>query len=321
VFLWLIEIYYSTQFYMHNLRFLWIALLFSFIVTGVFSQSGRIEGRVYNAKNNEPLPFTNIIVWGTQIGSTSDLDGRFVFTGLQPGYIRLAASSVGFETYISEDLLITNAKTVFIEIAMKETSVQLEQVEIKASPFRRVEESPLSMRSLSLKEIERNPGGNRDISKVIQSLPGVSSSVSFRNDVIVRGGGSSENRFYLDGMEIPNLNHFATQGASGGPVGMINVDFIREVDFYSGAFPANRGNALSSVLEFKQIDGNKDKFSLKELWALLTSHLLSTARSVSELPLLLQHEDPTFNSFLTPLAYPFCLPTMTFSSKLKPVLT
>ncbi len=240
-----------------------LILLLTVSFLRLFSQSGQIEGRVVNASNNEPLPFTNIVIWGTQTGSTSDLEGRFIFTGLEPGYVRLAATSVGFERYISEDILVTNARKTFIEIAMRETATQLEAIEIRASTFRRVEESPLSMRTLGLQEIERNPGGNRDISRVIQSLPGVSSSVSFRNDIIVRGGGASENRFYLDGMEIPNINHFATQGASGGPVGIINVDFIREVDFYSGAFPANRGNALSSVLEFKQIDGNKDKFSFR----------------------------------------------------------
>ncbi|HQH41927.1 MAG TPA: Plug domain-containing protein, partial [Bacteroidales bacterium] len=107
--------------------------------------------------------------------------------------------------------------------------------------------------------IEKNPGGNRDISRVIQAFPGVASTPAYRNDVIVRGGGPSENRFFLDGVEIPNLNHFATQGASGGPVGIINADLIREVNFYSGAFPASRGNALSSVLEFSTIDGNKEK--------------------------------------------------------------
>jgi hypothetical protein len=98
---------------------------------------------------------------------------------------------------------------------------------------------------------------------VIQSFPGVSTTVSFRNDLIVRGGGPSENRFYLDGIEIPNLNHFSTQGSSGGSVGIINVDFIREVKYYSGAFPSNRGNAMSSVFEFSQLDGNKDKIKFK----------------------------------------------------------
>jgi len=233
------------------------------IVGTVSGQKGKIEGRVYDKKNNEPLPFTNILIWGTTIGSTSDLDGNFSFTGVEPDYIRLAATSVGYENYISEDILVTNAKTVYIEIPMTEKAVQLDEVVVRASPFRKPLESPLSMRTLDISEIEKNPGGNRDISRVIQSLPGVASSVSFRNDVIVRGGGASENSFYLDGVEIPNLNHFATQGASGGPVGIINVDFIREVDYYSGAFPASKGTTLSSVFEFKQIEPNKDRMNYR----------------------------------------------------------
>lgn len=233
------------------------------LTLNIWGQNGKITGRVFDAKNNEPLPFTNIIIWGTTIGSTSDLDGNFTFTGLEPGYVRLAATSVGFEDYVSEDILVTNAKNVYIEIPMTEKTVQLDEVVVKASPFRKPLESPLSLRTLDISEIEKNPGGNRDISRVIQSLPGVASSVSFRNDVIVRGGGASENSFYLDGVEIPNLNHFSTQGASGGPVGIINVDFIREVDYYSGAFPASTGTTLSSVFEFKQIEANKDKMNYK----------------------------------------------------------
>jgi len=229
----------------------------------VFGQSGIIKGRVFNSSSNEPLPFTNLIIEGTAAGSTSDIDGNFVFTGVKPGFAKLSVSSVGFEDYITEEFMVTNAKPVFLDIPLKEKTVQLKQVEIKASPFRKTEESPVSMRTLAISDIEKNPGGNRDISKVIQALPGVASTPAFRNDIIIRGGGPSENRFYLDGIEIPNLNHFATQGASGGPVGIINVDFIREVDFYSGAFPANRGNALSSVLEMRQLDGNPEKFQYK----------------------------------------------------------
>jgi hypothetical protein len=241
-------------------------VLFSFILLmglASYAQNGRIQGRVVNKINNEPLPFTNLVIWGTAIGSTSDLDGNFLFTGLEPGYVRLAATSVGFENYISEDILVTNARIVYIEIPMTEKAVQLQEVVVKANPFRKPLESPVSMQSLDISEIEKNPGGNRDISRVIQILPGVSSSVSFRNDVIVRGGGASENSFYLDGVEIPNLNHFSTQGASGGPVGIINVDFIREVDYYSGAFPASKGTALSSMFEFKQIEPNKDKLNYR----------------------------------------------------------
>ncbi len=142
---------------------------------------------------------------------------------------------------------------------MTERATSLKEVEIVSSPFKTMEESPVSLRTINATEIYRNPGGNRDISKVIQVLPGVAATQSFRNDLIVRGGAPNENRFYIDGIEIPNINHFATQGSSGGPVGLINVNFIREVDFFAGAFPANRGNALSSVLEFKQIEGNSEK--------------------------------------------------------------
>ncbi len=240
-----------------------LPFLILFSALFVQAQNGTIKGRVLNEKSNEPLPFTNIIIFGTNIGSTSDLDGNFIFTGIQPGFVKLAATSVGFEQYISEEFQVTNAKTTFVNVPMRETSIQLDQVVVKASPFRKTEESPVSMRTLGIGDIEKNPGSNRDISKVIQALPGVASTASFRNDIIVRGGGPSENRFFLDGMEIPNLNHFATQGASGGPVGIINVDFIREIDFYSGAFPANRGNALSSILEMKQIDGNPERLIIK----------------------------------------------------------
>lgn len=233
------------------------------LVAQVAAQKGVVKGRVFDAFTNEPLPFTNIVIFGTTIGSTSDLDGNFLFTGVEPGFVRLQATMIGYAPYSSEDFLVTNAKTVTVSIPMQPAAVTLEKVEIKASLFEQRAESPVSMRRLDISEIEKNPGGNRDISKVLQSLPGVASSVSFRNDLIVRGGGPSENRFFIDDIEIPNLNHFATQGASGGPVGIVNVDFIREVDFYSGAFPANRGNALSSMVEMRQMDGNPDKVNFR----------------------------------------------------------
>ena len=229
----------------------------------LLGQQGIIEGRVYNAKNNEPVEFATIAIFGTSIGSISDLDGNFLFTGLEPGYVELRVSSVGFETYVSEQIQVTNARKVFLEIPMVEANVELDEVVIKASPFRKIKESPVSLQRISIKEIEKSPGGNRDISKVIQSYPGVASTPAQRNDVIVRGGGPSENTFYLDEIEIPNINHFATQGASGGPVGIINADFLREVDLYTGAFPASKGNALSSVIDLSQVDGNKEKLNFR----------------------------------------------------------
>jgi len=237
--------------------------LISFTEATGQENNGVIKGRVYNAKNNEGVPFASIVIWGTAIGTQTDFDGNFVFTGVKPGFAEVRASSVGFKPYISEAIMVTNSKEVSLDVPLEETTVSIEDVVVKASPFRRRIESPVSARIITIDEIEKNPGGNRDISKVIQSYPGVASTPAFRNDVIVRGGGPNENRFYIDNVEIPYLNHFSTQGASGGPVGIINVDFVREVDFLSGAFPASKANTLSSVLNFSMIDGNRDKFRYK----------------------------------------------------------
>jgi hypothetical protein len=239
-----------------------IVILHIFISSSsAFSQTGQVKGRVFNSKNNEPLPFVNLIIDGKPSqGATSDADGNFTLANVDPGYIRVVATYVGFKRFVSEDFLVTRSHTVVISIPMAEEAVTLQDVTIKASATLRKQDSPVSMQTLSVQEIEKTPGANRDISKVIQALPGVGSSVSFRNDIIVRGGGPNENRFYLDGMEIPNINHFATQGASGGPVGIINTDFIREVRLYTGAFPAKHGNMLSSDLELFMIDGSREKF-------------------------------------------------------------
>jgi len=223
------------------------------------AQNAVVSGRVIDKTNNEPLPFANVIVKGTTIGATTDFDGEFTIAGINPGFIILEATYVGYKNAVSEEIQLTNAKEEYVIIAMENAGIALQEVEVKANPFIRTEESPLSLQKIGVREIETNPGSNRDISRVIQSLPGVGSGVSFRNDIIIRGGGPSEAVFYLDGVQIPTINHFATQGSSGGAVGILNADFISSVDFYSGAFPANRSNALSGVFEFTQKEGNKEK--------------------------------------------------------------
>ncbi|MCY1721917.1 TonB-dependent receptor [Prolixibacteraceae bacterium Z1-6] len=238
-------------------------LLFLTLPFFMLAQKASLSGKVVDATNNHPLPFVNVVVSGTSIGTVSDEKGHFKFDNLQPGFIRIEASFVGYSKYSSAEFEVSRANTAFIEIKLEKSQSEIEEVTVTASPFRKTAESPLSLRTISIGEIEKAPGANRDISKVIQSFPGVQSTPAYRNDIIIRGGGPSESRFYLDGVEVPFINHFATQGASGGPVGILNADFIREVNFYSGAFPANRGNALSGVMEFNQIDGNEEKLKFQ----------------------------------------------------------
>lgn len=225
--------------------------------------SGIIKGRVFNIKTNEGIPFATIQVWGTSTGAISDIEGNFTITGIKPGFVELRVSSIGFKTYISGAMMVTNSNHMNLEIPLEEADINIGEVVVKASPFTRRIETPVSIRVIGIDEIERNPGGNRDISRVIQSFPGVASTPAFRNDVIVRGGGPNENRFYVDNVEIPYLNHFSTQGSSGGPIGIINVDFVQSVDFLSGAFPASKGNALSSILNFTFIDGDRDRMKYR----------------------------------------------------------
>jgi hypothetical protein len=232
---------------------------FLFIVCLASGQTGTIKGRIVDALTNEPIPFANVALQNTTYGGATDIDGNYEIENIEPGLYNVQASFVGYNTKTIFEVEVFASRPTNLDIPLEPGSTNLAAVEITTEVFERNAESPVSLQSIGTNEIQRNPGGNRDISRALQILPGVSSSVSFRNDIIIRGGAPNENRFFLDGIEVPVINHFATQGSSGGPVGILNVNFIQKVDFYSGAFPANRGNALSSVLEFTQKDGNSDK--------------------------------------------------------------
>ncbi|MDD2199800.1 MAG: carboxypeptidase-like regulatory domain-containing protein, partial [Bacteroidales bacterium] len=180
--------------------------LFAIISSVIFAQTGSINGRIFEEKSNQALPFSNIFIEGTDLGATSDFDGNFLITGVEPGIYRLTASSLGYATAVTEEINVTPGKTTNIDIAMQETAVQLAEVEIKASIFKKRDEAPVSLRTVGLSEIENAPGANRDISIVIQNLPGIAAIPGQnRNDIIVRGGASNENRFFLDEVEIPNI--------------------------------------------------------------------------------------------------------------------
>ena len=221
----------------------------------------QVKGTVIDKSSRQPLEFINVMIVGLNKGGVTNAEGKFSIGQVPPGIYRLQASAIGYKTVTTPEYILS---TRDLQIEMEENQTELEGVTVTASPFRRDIESPVSLRIIGLQEIEKSPGANRDISRIVQSYPGVAfSPIGYRNDLIVRGGSPSENRFYLDGVEIPNINHFSTQGASGGPVGILNADLIREVNFYTGAFPTDKGNALSSVLDFKLRDGDMERNSLK----------------------------------------------------------
>ncbi|MBK8347781.1 MAG: TonB-dependent receptor [Saprospiraceae bacterium] len=236
-------------------------IVLAFIVFPLFfyAQTGVIKGTVKDKLSNDAIIGANILLIGTDRGTSTDIDGNYIITDLVPGTYDIQVSYIGYETISQYEIDVQGIRPTIFNFELSENIKQLEEVVVKAASFKKTAESPVSLRTIGVSEIKRNPGGNRDISRVIQSLPGVTSSASFRNDLIIRGGAPNENRFFVDDVEVPVINHFSTQGSSGGPAGIINVDFIREVDFYSGAFPVSRGNSLSSVFNFKFKDGRDDR--------------------------------------------------------------
>lgn len=201
---------------------------------------------------------------GTQ-GAITDSLGKFTINGLQPGTYTVTITLLNYADFTLNNLVVNagNISTLSAELESKPT--QLEGVVVRGRRSNALAaslETPLSVQKLTFEEIKANPGGNFDISRVIQSLPGVGGGVGgggFRNDIIIRGGAPSENVFYLDGIEIPVINHFGTQGAGGGPQGILNVSFIEEVKLSTSAFDARYDNTLSSVFQFKQKNGNPNR--------------------------------------------------------------
>ena len=287
-----------------------LLLLLGLLTTVSAQPTHRIKGTVIDKASRQPLEFINVLVLGLGRGGVTDAEGHFNIGEVPPGIYRLQASAVGYKTILTPEYIVSN-KDLTIQIETEENLTELEGVTVTASPFRRDPESPVGLRVIGLQEIEKSPGANRDISRIVQSYPGVAfSPAGYRNDLIVRGGSPSENRFYLDGVEIPNINHFSTQGASGGPVGIINADLIREVNFYTGAFPTDRGNAMSSVLDFKLRDGDMERNSLKATLGASEVSLASNGHIGKKTPYLVSVRQSYLQFLFDMLGLPF-LPTFT----------
>jgi len=242
----------------------YITFFFIFLITTTFSFAQvktSIKGNVVDERG-APIFAASIYLNNSQ-GTVSEEDGTFQITNVVPGSYNLTASFVGFDSQTKFNIIIKSRGNRSFNFILIESSESLEEVVVSnKNTISRPKETPLSTQSLSAVEIATYPGGNNDVVQVAQSLPGVSPSVGgFRNDLIIRGGAPNETVYYLDGVEVPNINHFATQGSAGGPVGLLNVSFINDVTLSTSAFGSQYDNPLSGVLQFKQRDGNKERFN------------------------------------------------------------
>ena len=245
--------------------FLFITAFTVVTITTHAQKLGSLTGTVVQKTTQLPLPNVTITLSNSTLATSSDTAGKFTLSNIPTKTYNINASAVGYKKTTVYNVVVTsgNSNNYTIELDKDVTSntaivVRANRRTVKAATL----ETPLSIQRLTTEEIKSSPGGNFDISKVIQTLPGVGGGAqggSFRNDIIIRGGAPNENVFYLDGIEVPVINHFQTQGSSGGPQGMLNVSFIEDVKLTTSAFDARYDNAISSVFQFKQKNGNTKK--------------------------------------------------------------
>ncbi len=236
------------------------AFLLFFLFQLGFSQVGSINLNVFNDFTKKPVSAT-VTISGTE--TTFSGEGNIIIKDLPSGNYSFEISSAGFETSFLNDITIVPNQNLTYSVGLFQKAANIQEVIIEKKAYKTTVESPVSLRNISSEEIQKNAGANRDVSKAILSFPGVGTTATFRNDLFIRGGASSENKFYIDGIEVPVINHFQTQGATGGPRGIITVDFLKDVDFYSGAFPASRNGVISSLFEFNLKQARKDKIGYK----------------------------------------------------------
>ncbi len=241
-------------------------ILFLLSSLSLYSQVGSININVFDDFSKKPVSATVKFMGGTELQFSGT--GNILISEISSGTYTLEIVSEGYSaSYLNEINVVPNQNLTF-SVGLTKSATEIQEVTITRKAYKTTAESPLSLRNITSEEVQKNAGSNRDVSKAILSFPGVGSTATFRNDLFIRGGSSAENKFYINGIEVPVINHFQTQGASGGPRGIITVDFIKDVDFYSGAFPARRNGVLSSLFEFNLKEARKEKLGYKAVLGL-----------------------------------------------------
>ncbi len=244
-------------------RYSFLLLLLSALT---FAQVGSININVFDDFTKKPLA-ASVRMLASE-GAVFTGEGIVLIADIPSGTYTFEVTAEGYTPTSLNDIDVVPNQNLTFSVGLIRSVNQIEEVTITRKSYKTTAESPLSLRNITSEEVQKNAGSNRDVSKAILSFPGVGSTATFRNDLFIRGGSSAENKFYIDGIEVPVINHFQTQGASGGPRGIITVDFIKDVDFYSGAFPARRNGVLSSLFEFNLKSARKDKLGYKVILGL-----------------------------------------------------
>ncbi len=238
--------------------FSFILIFFSLLI-GQSEATGIIKGRVLDADNQLPLVGANITLKSTDIGSVSDEEGYFNINSIPMGDYTVTFSYMGYKTQNKADIWVRPNGYEFLNIELESHVIQINDILVEESYFERSMIKEYQVVSFNSDELRRYPGTGQEISRIINTLPSVASVGENRQDMMVRGGGPTENGFIIDNIPIPNVSHFQqADGRSNGPVGLINSDMIENLDFFSNGFSSKYGNKLSSFGDITYRSGNRD---------------------------------------------------------------
>ncbi|MBN1783306.1 TonB-dependent receptor [bacterium] len=230
----------------------------------LYAQTGTVQGRVLDAETKQPLLGTNVLVEGTTLGAAADAMGFYTIGNVPVGTVRLRFTYIGYEPLVKTDIVIKTAVDAVVNAELIPQIVKGEGVTVTAGYFQTGIDVEPSVTALSREEIRRFPGGFEDVVRTVSTLPGVAINMSGgRNDLLVRGGGPSENLYLINNIEVPNINHFGTPGNTGGSLSFVNLDFVDDVTFSTGGFGARYGDKMSSVISLSLLKKRPDRFQAK----------------------------------------------------------
>ncbi|MBK7213422.1 MAG: TonB-dependent receptor [Bacteroidales bacterium] len=251
---------------MKTLTILLIAIIsFGFFSGELSAQAVQtIRGKVFDADSKVSLPGANILLLNSTppVGAATDVDGNFELRNVPLGRQGVQVSYMGYKAVTISNLIVNSAQEVVLEIGLQENVFQSKEVEIKAEVAKDQsinKMATVSARSFTVEETEKFAGSRGDVARMAMNYAGVSAANDQRNDIIIRGNSPSGLLWRLEDVDIPNPNHFAENGTTGGPVGMLNNNLLQNSDFFTGAFPAEYGNAQSGVFDLKMRNGNNNR--------------------------------------------------------------
>ena len=220
---------------------------------------GILTGQIIDGVTQQPIVGANvIIIEKSTFGSATDDHGNFTIQNIPVGQYSIRASVLGYKQTVLTNIVVSTGRSTKVKIRMNEEAVNVGEVIVKADYFSSEGSiSPISAIGLNGAEVKRSPGSAQDMLRIVQNLPGVANGNDQTNELIVRGGAPDENLTVMDYIEIPSTNHFPNQFNSGGPINMINVDIIEDLRFSTGAFTANYGDKLSSLMDLSLREGDK----------------------------------------------------------------